>query len=441
MPHREVKSLDDYQILLTETLSAWSSPKHAAFVAGLAERWLPAYESFSREEEWGDAAGLRRSLDAVWAHVGGRPLAAADISRHLGLNEDATPHMDDFDAEDALIACIVLRDALRVCGEPGNSLSIAVHAALGIVEGLVPEWPVEPAAEQRVWKKSVVRKELQAQLSLLDELAPLAKLDADAVASLRGRLAKAAPKPVAKPKPKGPPAITNQTLFEQYRRMVESDLKTQYRDPNEPEPGSYLFAITYLGYWLGRYSRRLQTLNGSYGRWADEAGQRAVAARNRARDAAAEGNLDWSADVREVMEMCLSNNVQMKVVDAGSVETPHAYGPSIRRLWLEGRTGGSDSAGWARVREWASHRPGCWEAEDRRKKKGLTHSNPELGTLLAREVEWSTSSDAIHPWSAKVDGVPWRVRVNDFPDELLYTLLIGDTSAGNFHDWPETWKR
>ncbi len=215
--------------------------------------------------------------------------------------------------------------------------------------------------------------------------------------------------------------------------MVESDLKSQYRDPNEPEPGTYLFAITYLGYWLARYSRRMQTLNGSYGRWADEAGQRALAARNRAIDAVADGRLEWSADVREAIEMCLSNNVRMRVVDAGSVDEPHPSGPSLRRLWLDG--------GWKRVREWSEHRPAVWGSEDRRKKKGHTHTAPDLGALLAREIEWQSTTDPVHPWSAVVDGVPWRIRINDFPDELLYTLLLGDAPAGDFHDWPECWKR
>jgi uncharacterized protein YjaG (DUF416 family) len=433
MPHREVKNLDDYHILLSETLTPWSPAQHIALVAGLAERWLPTYASFSAEEDWGDPASLRRSLDAVWAHVAGRPLTSADANRHLGQIEEITPHMDDCDdGEDALIACIVVGDALRACSQPANTFSIVVHSLLGVFEGLVEEWPVEPAAEQRIWKKTVIRKELQSQLALLDEIAALPDFTAESLAALRGRLAKQASKPKPAPKPKGTPALTNQTLFEQYRRMVESDLKSNYRDPNDPEPGTYLFAITYLGYWLGRYSRRMQTLNGSYGRWADEPGQRALAARNRAVDAA-EGRLDWSPDVREAIEMCLSTNVRMNVVDAGSVDAPHPSGPSMRRLWIEGR--------WKRIREWADHRPAVWESEDRRKKKGLTHSASELGAILARDIEWQPTADPLHPWSAVIDGVPCRIRINDYPDELLYTLLLGDTPAGDFHDWPERWKR
>src|SRR5882724_2647680 len=98
---------------------------------------------------------------------------------------------------------------LRCCGNPDNSLSIAVYSALGIFEGLVPEWPVEPAAEQRVWKKSIVRKELQAQLVLIDEIAALANYDADSIQELRSRIARQKVKLAPRPKPKGPPALTN----------------------------------------------------------------------------------------------------------------------------------------------------------------------------------------------------------------------------------------
>jgi len=38
------------------------------------------------------------------------------------------------------------------------------------------------------WKKNVVRKELQAQLVLIDELDTLAQLDTQSLASLRGKL-------------------------------------------------------------------------------------------------------------------------------------------------------------------------------------------------------------------------------------------------------------
>jgi uncharacterized protein YjaG (DUF416 family) len=438
----ELKSIDEYEVFLTETMTPWLPQQRVALAAAIAEHWLPAYESFSAEEDWGDPASLRRSLDALWSHVQGRPLAANDLARHTQQIEEITPHMDDFDAEEALIACAVLMDALQTCGGPDNSIPYALRSALGVFEGLVQEWPADPNSQARVWKKSSIRKELQAQLKLIEEIDALSSFDIETIKALRGRIAALKVKSPARPKPKKPAALTNQTLFEQYRRMVESDLKGQVKVQAEPTASSYLFALTYLGYWLARYSRRRQTINGSYGQFADEPGQLALVTRNRARDAEEKEIPQWDSKVRDALEMCLKTNSQLNVVDAGSVETPHAYGPSLRRLWLEGRRAGqSDLDGWNYLRAWASHRPAAWESEDRRKKKGVIHAAGELGDKLAREMSWRSTGDPSYPWATEVDGIAWRVRVNDFPDEPMYSLMIGDESAGDFHDWPGTWQR
>lgn len=441
MANAELKSIDEYEVFLTEKMTAWSPQQRVALAAAIAEHWLPAYESFSLEEGWGDVASLRRSLDAVWSHVQGHILAERDVARHSQQVEEITPHMDDFDAEEALIACVAVKEALRTCRDPENTIPYALASALGVFEGLVQEWPADPASQARVWKKSVVRKELQAQLKLIEAIDGLTHFDAESVEALRKRIAGLKVKAPAS-KPKKPAALTNQTLFEQYRRMVESDLKGQVRGQSEPDANSYLFAVTYLGYWLGRYSRRLQTINGSYGRLADEQGQRALVARNRALDLAEKDLPQWDKEVRETIELCLKNNSQLSVVDAGSAETPHAYGPSMRRLWLEGRrAGASDGDGWKHIRAWASHQPSVWQVEDQRKKKGLAYTTPELGDKLARELFWRSTGDPIYPWATEVGGNSWQIRINDFPDELMYSLMIGSENAGDFHDWPETWQR
>src|ERR1041385_321768 len=442
MANPELKNIDEYEIFLTETMTLWSPERRVALAAAIAEHWLPAYESFSAAEDWGDPASLRQSLDAVWSCVRGRVLTESDIARHSQKLEEITPHMDDFDAEEALIACAALSDALRSCGAPENTIPYVTRVALGVFEGLVSEWPVDTGAQARVSRKSVVRKEVQTQLRLVEEIGSLKSFDAESIKALRARIGALKVKTRARPKPKAPAALTNQMLFEQYRRMVESDLKGQVKFQAEPTPHPYLFALTYMGYWMARYSRRLQTINGSHGRFADEQGQRALLARNRARDLEETDRLDWDAKVHETLEMCLKNNSQLKVLDAASVETPHAYGPSLRRLWLEGRRlGQSDLDGWKYVRAWAGHRPSAWEDEDRRKQKGSSQQVSGLIDNLRRELSWSSTDDPFHPWATAVDGAIWRVRINDFPHELMYSLIIGNENAGDFHDWPETWQR
>ena len=140
------------------------------------------------------------------------------------------------------------------------------------------------------------------------------------------------------------------------------------------------------------------------------------------------------------MEMCLANPVGE--YDVKSLERPHGYGPSLRRLWAEAKGQDlSDADAWKRVVSWARHHPPAWEAEDRRKKKGLSHTSLELGEKLARKMTWSATGDLDFPWAAEVDGVRWRVGLNDFPDDLMYSLMVGDEMGGSFHDWPGVWHR
>lgn len=40
---------------------------------------------------------------------------------------------------------------------------------------------------------------------------------------------------------------------------------------------------------------------------------------------------------------------------------------------------------------------------------------------------------------AVVDGRDWCVRMNNFPDEPLYTLIIDNEEILHFNDWPSLW--
>src|SRR5262245_31298515 len=115
MRSEELKSIDDYERALSTTLKEWSPGQRLAFAAAMAERWLPTYVAFSEKEEWGDPRGLRRILDAVWGQLGGRAIAPADRARYHKQALDSTPHMDDFDAYDALLTCEILDLALESC--------------------------------------------------------------------------------------------------------------------------------------------------------------------------------------------------------------------------------------------------------------------------------------------------------------------------------------
>ncbi|MEI7609614.1 MAG: hypothetical protein WCJ64_19715 [Rhodospirillaceae bacterium] len=66
---------------------------------------------------------------------------------------------------------------------------------------------------------------------------------------------------------------------------------------------------------------------------------------------------------------------------------------------------------------------------------------PDLEACLVRPLRWRATGDALMPYAAAVAGSEWRLRVNDFPAEPFYTLLIDGREAGDFDDWPEAWQR
>jgi hypothetical protein len=310
-----------------------------------------------------------------------------------------------------------------------------------VIEAAAPDWRFGPEEQPRLWRRIAVRKELNKQLEVLKHIGAIARFDDQMLRALREIVLSPELFGEITPKtetPTEPLTLTNQAAFEQYRRMVEADLR---RPSLIDQSGNIvMLAMTIFGAWLGRYARRRDTIDGSYGRLADEGAQEALLRRLRARDATVKTVPDWPPDVRMMIDLCVGN--PMNKLDARAVDQPHQYGPSVRRLWAEAkRSGQADTDAWRHVLAWAHHRPAAWQVENNRKKQGRAHTESTLGERLARTLSWSATGDLDHPWATKVNREIWRARLNDFPDDFMYTLLIDDHDAGSFHDWPETWRR
>lgn len=65
----------------------------------------------------------------------------------------------------------------------------------------------------------------------------------------------------------------------------------------------------------------------------------------------------------------------------------------------------------------------------------------EALNYLAEKIVWERGKDPEHPYATIVAGDKAVVRLNDFPDESLYTLIVNDVELLDFNDWPEPWKR
>jgi hypothetical protein len=334
-------------------------------------------------------------------------------------------------------------DALKCCEGSDNEWP-ATEALFSGFDAVAPTWFLAPETQPRLWKQAGVRKELRKQLLLIEGVAAVGRFDRPSITALRRRVTTAAllGEPRRRRVSTGPTLVSNQILFDQYRRMLESDLRGAHWQP-DPDEGPYLYATALLAAWMARYSRRRQTIDGSYGQPTDVAAQAALVARQRALDAAETAMPEWDPQVREILEMALQN--VHNGFDARSTSAPHGYGPSLRRLWVEAkRRGASDREALDHVVAWGHHRPPAWDTLDRVKRKKDPAQAQAAATLAerhAREVTWSASGDVFHPWTAEVDGQRWQIRINDFPDEVLYTLLVDGVEIGDFNDWPRRWTR
>ncbi len=173
---------------------------------------------------------------------------------------------------------------------------------------------------------------------------------------------------------------------------------------------------------------------------ADAAGLSALAAWQKKLDQEVTETPEWEPSVKFVIDHIYGN--PLNGLDVASADLPHAYGPSMRRLWVEAKQQGkSDQDAWESLALWAFHRPPAWDREDARRKKRQEYSHPEMSSYLARRVDWSTTGDARRPWAKTVDGKYWQIGLNDFPDDMIYTLITEDGFTGDFHDWPVTWQR
>ena len=62
-----------------------------------------------------------------------------------------------------------------------------------------------------------------------------------------------------------------------------------------------------------------------------------------------------------------------------------------------------------------------------------------MDARTARVIAWSATGDGEYPWRTQIDGHETRIRINDFPAEPLYSVIIAEQSVGELEDWPESW--
>jgi hypothetical protein len=80
-------------------------------------------------------------------------------------------------------------------------------------------------------------------------------------------------------------------------------------------------------------------------------------------------------------------------------------------------------------------------ADQLRIRGGFGYSRGSSRRLRDQPVVWRATADAEHPYDSEVAGEHWQVRINDFPAELLYSLLVDGREVARFNDWPLAWRK
>lgn len=65
----------------------------------------------------------------------------------------------------------------------------------------------------------------------------------------------------------------------------------------------------------------------------------------------------------------------------------------------------------------------------------------KIENYLEEKIRWRPGSDPIYPYVTDFEGERCLIRMNDFPDDHLYTLIVDDQEVASFDDWPGPWNR
>ena len=59
----------------------------------------------------------------------------------------------------------------------------------------------------------------------------------------------------------------------------------------------------------------------------------------------------------------------------------------------------------------------------------------------SRAVAWGATNNVFVPYQARSGDEIWALRMNDFPDEPMYTLFVDGQTIANFTEWPPKWTK
>lgn len=59
--------------------------------------------------------------------------------------------------------------------------------------------------------------------------------------------------------------------------------------------------------------------------------------------------------------------------------------------------------------------------------------------LVMLNLIWNKTENSEFPYETKYNSDNYKIRINDFPEEEMYTLIKNAIEIANFDNWPELW--
>lgn len=62
-----------------------------------------------------------------------------------------------------------------------------------------------------------------------------------------------------------------------------------------------------------------------------------------------------------------------------------------------------------------------------------------MNNWRTKAIVWNRTKSAEFPYQTTSEGKQLKIRINDFPAEPFYTLLVDGKAEESFDDWPTAW--
>jgi hypothetical protein len=62
-------------------------------------------------------------------------------------------------------------------------------------------------------------------------------------------------------------------------------------------------------------------------------------------------------------------------------------------------------------------------------------------SIFYRHINWKATGNGEYPYQVNIEGSEYVIRVNDFPEEVFYTLIVDNVEQIHFDVWPSSWTK